>query len=239
MAKLSGDKLLSKREEYLVVEAGRRVLLGGGFPNPERVGCPGSEVLKAIALRKISMIDGAEYIDHVGCCSPCFTEYDALRRQAKNQKRLRLVGLAAGIAAAIGIGVWAWLGGWSRHGFRRGSEIARQTAAPYQQSVLDLRNRSVLRGTEPNPNVPPIELPKAALALSIYLPTGSEPGKYEVEFVEQPDRQLVRSEGSAALRDHIAVVEVRLNLELLHPGHYLLGIRQAGWDWTYYPAVLK
>src|SRR5712692_552481 len=127
MAKLRGDKLLSKREEYLVVEAGRRVLLGGGFPNPERVGCPGSEVLKAIALRKISMIDGAEYIDHLGCCSPCFMEYDARRRQAKHQKRLRLAALAAGIAVVIGIGLWAWRGG---HQFRRGNEVARQTTIP-------------------------------------------------------------------------------------------------------------
>ena len=236
MVKLRGDKLLSKREEYLVVEAGRRVLLGGGFPNPERVGCPGSEVLKAIALRKISMIDGAEYIDHVGCCSPCFMEYDARRRQAENQKRLRFVAVAAGIAVVIGIGLWAWRGG---DRFRRGNEVAGQTAVPYEHSLLDLRNRSVLRGAEPNPNLTPVELPRAALALSIYLPTGSEPGRFEIGIAEQSKKLLLTTEGVAVFRDHTAVLEIKLDLTGVAAGQYLMAVRQPGADWAYYPMLLK
>ncbi len=84
-----------------------------------------------------------------------------------------------------------------------------------------------------------MELPRSALAFSIYLPTGSEPGKYELEIVGHPDSPLVRPEVLAVLREHIAVVEVKLNLELLHPGHYMVGIRQDGSGWTYYPAVVK
>ena len=96
-----------------------------------------------------------------------------------------------------------------------------------------------MRGAEANPNRIPIELPRGALALSIYLPTGSEPGKYQVEIVEQPGKRLIGAEGAAALRDHIAVLEVNVDLERLHPGLYLVGIRQAGWSWAYYPVVLK
>src|SRR5712692_2481174 len=123
------------------------------------------------------LFQAEEWILHLGSCSPCFMEYEARRRQAENQKRLRLLAVAAGIAVVIGIGLWAWRGG---HRFRLGNEAARQTTEPYQQSLLDLRNRSVLRGTEPNPSRSPLELHKAALALSIYLPTGSEPGRFEV-----------------------------------------------------------
>jgi len=77
------------------------------------------------------------------------------------------------------------------------------------------------------------------LELSIYLPTGSEPGKYQIEIVEQPGKLLIGAEGTAALRDYIAVVEVKVDLQRLHPGLYLVGIRQAGWSWAYYPVVLK
>jgi hypothetical protein len=56
--------------------------------------------------------------------------------------------------------------------------------------------------------------------LSIYLPTGSEPGKYQVEIVEQPGKALISAESAAALRDHIAVLEVNVDLQRLHPGLY-------------------
>ena len=75
--------------------------------------------------------------------------------------------------------------------------------------------------------------------MSIYLPTGSEPGKYQVEVAEQPGKPLIGAEGTATLRDHIAVLEVNVDLQRLHPGLYLVGIRQAGRSWAYYPVVLK
>ena len=118
---------------------------------------------------------------------------------------------------------------WGPHG----------TNATSQANLLDLRERSALRGAEANPSGAPIELPKGGLAPSIYLPTGSEPGKYQIEVVEQPGKPLISGEGSAALRDQIAVLEVKVDLQRLHPGLYLVGIRQAGWSWAYYPVVLK
>ena len=113
------------------------------------------------------------------------------------------------------------------------------TNVRYQANLLDLREKSALRGAEANPSGAPIEFPRGALALSIYLPTGSEPGKYEIEIVDQPGKPLMGAEGAATLRDHIAVLEVNVDLQRLHPGLYLVGIRQAGWSWAYYPVVLK
>ena len=77
------------------------------------------------------------------------------------------------------------------------------------------------------------------MALSIYLPTGSEPGQYQVEMVEQPGKPLTSTEGTAALRDHIAVLEVKVDLQRLRPGLYLVGIRQPGWSWAYHSVVLE
>jgi hypothetical protein len=57
--------------------------------------------------------------------------------------------------------------------------------------------------------------------------------------VEQPGKALTGAEGAATLQDHIALLEVKMDLERLHPGLYLVGIRQAGWSWAYYPVVLE
>ena len=84
-----------------------------------------------------------------------------------------------------------------------------------------------------------MDLPRAELALSIYLPIGGEPGEYEVEMGREAGKPLAEAEGSAVLRNHIAVLEVKLNLASFEPGVYRLGIRQTGWSWTYYPLVLK
>jgi len=75
--------------------------------------------------------------------------------------------------------------------------------------------------------------------LSIYLPIGSEPGKYEVELGREAGKPVAKAAGSAVLREHIAVLEVKLNLRQFQPGVYHLGIRQSGWSWTYYRVVLK
>lgn len=227
MAKSRPDKLLSKRDERFLIEASQRVLLDGGFPNPERVGCPGEEVLRAIAFREMPLKEAGDFIDHMGCCSPCFIEYSAFREHRAKRKRLEFAFAGVGLLVVIGIGAWLLV---QRSGERQ---------ITYQAKVLDLRDKSPLRGTEPNPSQTPEELPRAALALSIYLPVGSEPGKYEVEMGREAGKPLAKAEGLAVLREHIAVLEVKLNLAPLHAGDYRLGIRQAGWSWTYFPVVLK
>src|SRR5438046_9457080 len=60
------------------------------FPNPERKDCPGTEVLRAIATKSISMRDPA--IEHVGQCSPCFAELTQLRQALHRRKVLSATG---------------------------------------------------------------------------------------------------------------------------------------------------
>jgi hypothetical protein len=49
------------------------------FPNPERKGCPGEDVLQALAEDRIAPNDSA--LLHVGSCSECYREYLHLRRE--------------------------------------------------------------------------------------------------------------------------------------------------------------
>lgn len=51
------------------------------FPNPERQGCPGTEILQDLAARSARHegIDGDEHWKHVIHCAPCYAEYLDLR----------------------------------------------------------------------------------------------------------------------------------------------------------------
>ena len=91
------DRGLMRREETRFLKAAQRVLLQGGFPNPERTGCPEKSILKAIASREVSPDKVMDWIEHVGMCSPCFREYTELRKRV-------------GVAKACGI---------PKHGRRR------------------------------------------------------------------------------------------------------------------------
>jgi len=223
-------RFFSEQDEQKLLEAGRH-FFSTAFPNPNREGCPGQDILRAIAFRKLERRKAKEWDDHLSHCSPCFDEYMAFREEARRSGRLRMVAVAAVAAIVVIVGaIWLVYRSSGPHG---------NTNVKYQANLLDLRERAALRGAESNPSGAPIELRRAALALSIYLPTGSEPGKYQVEIVEQPGKPLISAEGVAALRDHIAVLEVKVDLQRLRPGLYLVGTRQGGWSWAYYPVVLK
>jgi len=42
------------------------------FANPDRVGCPGSDVLRGIAFRKLRLADVRQRLAHLSSCSPCY-----------------------------------------------------------------------------------------------------------------------------------------------------------------------
>jgi hypothetical protein len=54
------------------------------FPNPQRVGCPGREVLLKLAQQGADApLDGL--LAHVRLCAPCFDELKELRQKARLQ----------------------------------------------------------------------------------------------------------------------------------------------------------
>ena len=227
------DRLLTRSEEARLLKAGRRALLRGEFPNPDRSGCPDKEILRAIVARKLNPEQLMDWVDHVGFCSPCYVEYDALRRQAVNRRWMRFGAMAAGIAIVVGLGIWSWFGGWGQH---------RKDAGTYQACRLDLRNRFVLRGggeQSPKPPTAPLELSRGRLELGLDLPIGSREGQYEVQILGQPGKPVTSASGTAKIENYIMVLRIKIDVRTVAPGHYLLGIRRQGFDWTYYPVLLK
>ena len=216
-------------------EAGQRYF-STAFPNPDRVGCPGTEVLRAMAFRKMERSKAKQWDSHLTQCSPCFVEYVAFRGQARRLQSIRRLATAAAIAIVCAS---LWLA--FRAGIFRTSgtgQVADHGAVTYQPKLADLRDLAPLRGVEGKPPAP-IELARGYVDLTLYLPIGNEPGQYEVEIAEQLDQPLVTANGLASLNNGVAVLEVKLNLTTLHPGLYYLAVRQPGQTWAPYPVLLK
>ena len=227
--------LFSGHEDQRVFEAGRRYF-STAFPNPNRVGCPGTEVLRAIAFRKMDRCTAKQWDSHLMQCSPCFVEYIAFRDQARRLRSIRRLATAAAVAIVC-VGLWlAFRAGIFRTS--RTGQVADHGTVSYQPKLADLRNLAPLRGVEGKPPAP-IELTRGYVDLTLYLPIGNEPGQYEVEIAEQLDQPLVTATGTASLMNGVAELEVKLNLTTLHPGLYYLAVRQPGQTWAPYTVLLK
>jgi hypothetical protein len=100
-------RMVSRQEEKELLGLGEEILLTD-FPNPERLGCPGTEILKALAIRSrsLSLSERNRWLDHMTCCSPCFSEFSVFADQARHRKRVLLVGLCAVLLITIGLATW-------------------------------------------------------------------------------------------------------------------------------------
>lgn len=222
MANSEPDDMLSAREENRLIKAGQRVLLEGGYPNPDRVGCPGVEALKALAERKADLRQSEQAVLHIGGCSPCSIEYTALQKQATRRKTVELVLASAALLILSALGGWAW-----------------KTHMPYQKVTVDLRNRLILRGDQvPTANSGPIELPRGRLDLTLLLPSSSAPGDYDVVVSTELEKPLVSTTGVAVNGTGVTTLNVKLSTAKLGPGTYLLAIGQ-GRALREYPLLLK
>jgi hypothetical protein len=99
--------------------------------------------------------------------------------------------------------------------------------------ILDVRDQSVARGESPKPpekKYPTI--PRGLLNLSIYLPFGSEPGKYHLTIYKSdgPAKPLLSTTGIARIRQGKTIVQIQVDTIRMVPGPYILGSRPA--DWT-------
>ena len=219
------DNAYSAKEEKRALDALGRGLLKE-FPNPERIGCPGSEVLRGIASHKVPLAQAEPWLDHLTSCSPCYRDFSRFREAfALRRKRVFL-------AVAASILIVASLAGWALAHRHEETQYA-------QTAVLDLRNRSVARGTEPNPGEPPLELSRAVSRLSIYLPLGSPEGPYELRIVRLSGEPLASTNGIAKVTNYIPTLPVIINLASYHSGRYILQVRKVGLEWSSYPLLLR
>ena len=220
-------QVLSDRDEFSRDE--RRILdvlergLSREYPNPDRIGCPGSAVLRGIASHKLRLADVHQWLDHLSACTPCYQEFTELRKQVASQRRRTQAWIAVAAVLILTVASWLWV----------------RTQRPAQQpeiAVLDLRERSVARGQNPSEtNQQPLEISRSAKHLVLELPIGSKEGSYDVALLSESGSQIQSASGTAQLQNHVVTLRADIDVSSVRPGLYRLAIRQPGLEWTRYP----
>jgi hypothetical protein len=69
----------ARRQQRLIQEAVLR-----NYPNPQRVGCPGTSVVRDLAERsaRLEIVQNQSW-EHIIHCSPCYAEYLAITKELR------------------------------------------------------------------------------------------------------------------------------------------------------------
>lgn len=145
-------------------------------------------------------------------------------------KRVRLLGLAAAVAALVIVVGWAVL---AKLDVPLGHGVV-AWAEGWQQASVDLRGYEALRGGEPGPSLPPLVLPRGKLILTINLPVGSEPGHYDVELQQSRGQTIAQANGTANLVNGLTVLKIRIDTRRAHRGGASLRVRPPVRSWSQY-----
>lgn len=195
-------------------------------PNPDRVGCPPRAVLIELAQRTRPLTD--PWWDHVMSCSPCRID---VRELGRTQRVIAPLGRFAwrrqAWAAAVLLLVTVGLGVWVM-------ERAFPSRGPVAMTG-DFRRYALTRSYQPQPLEPILELPQRPVRLTLLLPNGSEPGRYDLEVRGSDGRSLVAAVGEAKLKDYVTSIDAELNLRSVSTGRYELALRRSGEDWQLFP----
>jgi len=177
-------------------------------------------------FHEMPLSEAQKRLDHLGSCSPCYGDFSRFREAHERGRRRTSLAIAASILLVATVAGWAFLR-------NRNENLATQTA------VLDLRNRSVARGTGTNQDEPPLELTRRAKSLKILLPLGSNEGPYDVRIVTLSGEERAASSGIARLNEHITALEVVLPRDSLRSGKYLLQLRKPQLSWESYSLMVR
>jgi hypothetical protein len=182
-----------------------------------------------MAFRKLEQEQVLDRIEHLGTCSPCFREYTEFRKQVEWRRNAAYIGVAAAVLVVLSVAWWGWRS-------RRSVVIT-----AHSHVVADLRHRLTLRGEQnTEPGTGPLVFKRGIDDVSIYLPEGSRAATYEVAvFREDLGEPLVSTTSQATLEKDMTELNDTLDLSRAPSGHYLLGIRLPGVEWSYYPMVVE
>ncbi len=164
------------------------------------------------------------HLDHLSSCSPCYEDFLRLQADYRRRRARMVFAVAASVLIVVGLATWAML---HRH---NNEQIAR--------AVVDLRDRSFARGTEPPPKETPIEIGRDVSRLDIYLPLGASDGAYDLRVTTAKGDLLFSGTAVATVEAGITSLRVNPNLSSVSPGLYVLQLRKTGSEWTSYPLRL-
>jgi hypothetical protein len=231
---------LSRRQERKLLKAGRSVF-AADFPNPDRIGCPPADTLRAMASLRPAPGNVPYPHEHLTICSPCFVEYCSYVRWTKLRRRARFAVIAATVILTLGAAIWLALGGFGGTSLRRSPEIAQHsTPPPLQPITFDLRSYSISRGEGPPEALPPVlVLPRGRLLVTLLLPVGSAEGEYEVRLEDSEGRRVFSRRDRASILDYNTTLRIEADLREVPSGKYTLRVGRPGFTSQTYPVTIE
>ena len=207
------------------------------YPNPERKGCPGRQVMARLALDSFSTkLEGDTDWEHVTHCSECYREYLDIRADAARSKERRANAIRWSIAgtvllAAILLFVFVRVRTEIYHERPQNAELA------YLPRTINIESMS--RSARQGETKSAIDLNRGLIALKVQLPIGSKTGAYEFRLRNGSGSVMLMRSAAAQLRDGITAFVLRLDLRKAAPGQYRMEIRQSPFNWNYYPVEIR
>jgi len=226
-----------------------------GFPNPDRIGCPDSELLQRLARHQVPITEIDPWIDHLGSCSECFGDFNRLKVAFRARRRHQFIlygALACIVLASAGL-LWKQLnrGEISTPGMAAtkpaavpGDRSGRQDVAstdadrkPFEV-MLNL-TRSATRGEKSTNDGQIIRVPARLLRCRMTLPLGSSDGLYYVRVQRAVQSEVLKTgQGNATIKDGDVRLDVELDMSNMAAGGYLLPYRHARESWHRVPIVI-
>jgi hypothetical protein len=210
-----------------------------GFPNPNRVGCPDSSTLRAMAYRdrrlRLQDIPAA----HIVSCSPCFQKYEHFRRMSLVVRGIQITAASLAVAAMIFLTArFAW-----NHAHHSGepslaAKHRTPSIAPFPLKV-DLVSFSPTRGEAGDGSQKKVHLPQKLLRVDFILPIGMEAGDYEIRLQDSKGTVFIDKRALGHMNDGVTSVTTDIDLASATRGSLTLMIRSPGMDWRRFPAVVE
>jgi hypothetical protein len=216
-------------------------LLEQANPNPDRVGCLTDEQILGFAEGRRAVTDPG--FAHLTACFPCYRQFGKFCAEMKRTTHRRRVAAAAIVALLAGLGVLFWF--WQHHDTSTAPLVATGeaprpgSAIQAKAALIDLRPFAVVRSETPKEANRSVVLDRGRISATIYLPIGSEPGRYEIQILTEDLASLRTASENALFKDGITSVTAELDLQSLIPGKYRLALRLSGQDWRWYPVEIR
>jgi hypothetical protein len=209
-------------------------------PNPERIGCPEEQTLRALAEDRLPASHPARL--HLASCSECFAEFRGFRgdwdQTRKGRRRIIGWAVAASLILASGIGIWKY-----QHSTTAQTGGVHLASTKPVNANVDLFNAGTVRGEDDDANaLKQVSLPAAIVQLSVTLPRFSESGHYEVLVSRDKlgNEVVAKGAGEAVADAGKVIVGVTLDLRSAKPGAYFLAtVRGSDNGMYYYPVQIS
>jgi hypothetical protein len=203
-------------------------LFGGANPNPDRIGCPSSDVLRALATKQRPIGDPS--YEHLTQCSPCYREFRQFQTATARPGHRKAYFATAAAVFVVFLGV-GWYLVTDNDGHSQPAE-ARTTKpeAPITAKLLtaDLRHASPTRGSRSASQATSVKLSRDLVQLTVVLPIGAEPGRYDIRLVREPGEVVLAAAAPASIVNFATTLSVTLDLRAIEPAVYVLKLGRAG-----------